>query len=80
MTRRLYHCLYRLLFPKTARAAELVRAARLREANRKAQEAMEKRRRQEEVFKYLDSNVRYLEDVPDWEITKDNWEKRRNDT
>lgn len=70
MTRRLYHRLYRLLFPKTARAADLVRAAHLREANCKMQEAAEKRQRQEEVFRYLDDNVRYLEDVPDWKLNE----------
>ena len=68
MIKRLFSRLYRRLFPATARRADLVRAARLREANRRMQEAAEKRQRQDDAARYLDTNVRDLDDVPDWDI------------
>ena len=51
----MFNRLYRRLFPQTARAADLERARRLREANRTMQHAAEQQRRQDAAARYLAS-------------------------
>ena len=70
MISRLLEQLYRRCFPAAARRADLVRAARLREANRRMQESAEKRQRQEDAARYLDRNIRHLDDAPRWDIER----------
>lgn len=58
--------LYRYLFPRAARAADAHRAAKLREDNRRMQAALKQWNRCDDAARWLDDNIRHLDDVPDW--------------
>lgn len=59
---------FRALFPKSAHRANSERASRLRADNRVMQQALKDWNRCDDCARYLDRNVRYLDDVPDWDI------------
>jgi len=58
--KRINH-LYRYLFPRTARAADLVRAEKLRRDNRRMQRAAKQWQRCDDAARYLDEHVRYYD-------------------
>ena len=53
--------LYRYLFPRTARAADLARAEKLRRDNRRMMQAAEQWQRCDDAARYLDEHVRYYD-------------------
>ena len=53
--------LYRYLFPRTARAADLARAEKLRRDNRRMQQAAEQWQRCDAAARYLDEHVKYYD-------------------